>query len=60
MELCVLHGRGQLLSQMKAGAGGGTGASRGGRHTLQRKRVLSFFLEAVPVTHGHGRPAARP
>lgn len=54
------HGRGQLLSQMKQGLGGGTGASRRGRHAPQRKRVLSFFLEAVPVTHGHGSPAAHP
>ena len=32
----------------------------GGRDTPQRKSFLSFFLEAIPVTHGRGRPAAHP
>lgn len=58
--LCLLwHGRGQLLGQIKAGVVG-IGASHGGRDTPQRKRFLSFFLEAVPVTHGPGSLAAHP
>lgn len=60
MGLCLLwHGRGQLLGQIKAGVVG-IGASHGGRDTPQRKRFLSFFLEAVPVTHGPGSLAAHP
>lgn len=56
------HGRGQLEGPDESRGWGWWALvpALGGRDTPQRKSFLSFFLEAVPVTHGHGRPAAHP